>query len=282
MKKHFNLLGFLLLHVATMLPVGGGLALYRFTQKGLEFLVVKDPYQTQSWRQGFEFPAGTIGDYGHRTMDQLDGKKIDALSSRAKKDVPVSRYLRGAIREALEELVFVPATYLVKGKPYNRNGKINKKFEKCAIDVVAQDIKDQGLICLRNFEGNSNYSIFFWNVTDLPTKNVLQQMQAQRACLLRGWLSRASSIGAEPDQFAWVSAQELQKIIHKAQCEKNLNRVSGTYWVVATELVKDGLPLQRDVVIRLSPAFVGLISRNMQSFENEKSMSAIIQSLQVL
>ncbi len=277
MKSRFRLILVLLLQALSLYPVGAGLGLYRKTSEGIEFLLVKDPSQKSSWRQGFEFPAGTIGDYGHRSIDQLDGKKIDALPQSAKKDIPVFSYIRGAVRECLEELLFVPACSLINADVYNKNGKINKKIEKNAIEAVVQEITKQEMIYLRSIQGRSNYTIFFWDVTNLPTDNLLQQIQDKRTNLLSRWFSRVSAIGAEPDQFAWVNAKELKNIINKAQDEKQIDRIKGTYLVNATELSLPNFSLQHNVQIKLSPAFVGLISKCAQSDHLESSMSAVMQ-----
>lgn len=281
MKINFTLTIFLILQNLFIFPVGAGLAIYRYNKQNcLEFLLVKDPKQKHIWRTGFEFPAGTIGDSGHRTIDQLNGKIIDRLSLTDKEQIPVECYLRGAIREALEELVFIPAKKLVDGQPY-KNKKIDKFFQEKAINVVAEIIKQQGLICLRNVQGRSNYTIFFWNGTNIVSSNILEQIQKQRNFLLSGWFKRASSIGAEPDQFAWVSQKELEKVIKQAQIEKNFNKIKKSYFVVATELVQGNLPLQKNVTIQLSSAFVGLISRSGQNIQSAESMLSILKSLSI-
>lgn len=281
MKNYKILISLLLLHLPGLYPVAGGLALYRFTKNnGLEFLMIKDPGQRKAWRQGFEFPAGVIGDYGHRTIDEIDGKKINRLSFSEKKDIPVDHYLRGCIREGLEELVFVPASYLVKGEPYINNKTIDQEFENKAITTVAQDIKKQDLLYLHKLTKRSNYTIFFWNVTNLPTKNLLRKIQTKRNVLLDGWFNRATAIGAEPDQFAWVSAQELQKVISQAKNNKDHRNAPQSYSVIATELVQDNLPLQRNVPIKLSPGLVGLISYTAQDSQKTSDMSSILRLLQ--
>jgi len=85
MNNYFKIVLFFI-HTLSLYPVGAGIAIYRNTPEGIEILLVKDPFQKKSWRQGFEFPAGVIGDFGHRTIDQLDGKKIDAFIPDRKKE----------------------------------------------------------------------------------------------------------------------------------------------------------------------------------------------------
>lgn len=274
------------MQVSATLPVGAGLGIYRINDKReLEFLLVCDPFQRHSWRKGFEFPAGTIGDRGHRKVDQLNGAMIDQLPTLEKQRLPAKIFLRGAIREALEELVFIPAKKLINGHPY-RSGRIDKKIELKAIDKVADCILQQRqLLCLRNVQGRSNYTIFFWDVSDLSPSTWLQQIQSQRATVLKKFFSSVSAIGAEPDAFAWVSAQELQVVIKKAQKESNINRIQGTYHITASELVQGNKLLQRNAVIKLSPGFVGLISRLDQQQSSQNSvkilnMSNIIMNLQ--
>jgi len=175
--------------------------------------------------------------------------------------------------------VFVPATFLVNGDPYHDNGRINKKFTKKAIDAIVQEIENQGKICLRACEGNSNYTIFFWDITHLSSNNLLQKIQDKRTSLLSGLLSRPSSIGAEPDQFAWVNIEELEHVIHRAQNKSKVNKTEGFYFVKAKELVMSGSILKHKESIKLSPGFVGLISKEAQSNFLEDSMLAIIKFL---
>ena len=254
----------LLMQVAVIWPVGAGLGIYRTNdKKELEFLLVRDPYQKQSWRKGFEFPAGTIGDYGHQAVDQLDGAKIDQLPEIEKKRMTVKSFLRGAIREALEELVFVPAMTIIPGHPYCR-GKIDKNFELNAIDTIAERIAQRELVCLRYIQDRINYTIFFWDVSNLSSERWLPQMQSQRETLLIKWASKVSAIGAEPDSFAWVSAKELQAVIAQAQKDRSMNRTQSNYCVTASELMPSRGSLQRNVPIKLSSAFVGLIRRPAQ------------------
>lgn len=266
--------------------VGGGLALYRRNAKNeLEILLVKDPKQYQRWRQGFEFPAGTIGDYGHQDVDGIDEKNVDNLSLAQKQRLPIITFLKGSIREALEELVYLPAAYVVSGSAYDSHRKINKNYSKRAIDAIAQEIKQQGLICLKSLSERSNYNIYFWNVSHLPSKLFLQNIEKKRAQLISGWFQKAGSIGAEPNEFAWVSTKELQKVIDQARSqEKNISRVSRQYFVTSSEYIKQDQSLQTNKKIALSPGFVGLIAQkknNSYSFGDGKvlSMSEIITIL---
>jgi len=270
------LLGLLALYVPQVTAVGGGLGLYRYNSQGeLEFLLVKDPTQRQSWRQGFEFPAGTIG------------KQIDKLSHQQRQNLSTVTFLKGAVREALEELVYIPVRSMLAGRVYSSWGSINEKFSKKAIDVVSKEIIKQGVVCLSAVNQKSNYTIFFWNVTALGTQSWLTDIALKRASLTSGlWFNRASSIGAEPDEFAWVNAQDLINVIQDARAtESNISRVKGQYCVCASEHIKQHKQLEKNKKIKLSPGFVGLISKSYNhdsyhcGYGQGSSMLAVINAL---
>gem|GEM_PF-1242788 len=282
------LFGLLALYVPQITAVGGGLGCYRYNSQGeLEFLLVKDPTQRQLYRQGFEFPAGTIGDRGHRTIDGFDEKQIDQLSHQQRQALSTTISLRGAVREALEELVYIPVRSMLAGRVYSSWGSINEKFSKKAIDCVSKEIIKQGLVCLSAVNQKSNYTIFFWDVTAHGTQSWLSDIALKRASLTSGLrFNRASSIGAEPDEFAWVNAQDLIKIIQDARAtESNISRVKGQYFVFASEHIKQHKYLEKNKKIKLSPGFVGLISKNYNNDIYHRgdgqgsSMLAVIKAL---
>lgn len=286
--KKFIVVSLLLMLAQQVIAVGGGLGLYRYnTQGALEFLLVKDPTQRHKWRQGFEFPAGSIGDSDHIDIDGFDEKQIDKLSLQQRQVIPIATFLKGSVREALEEIVYIPASCMVSECVYTQRGYIDKKVSKQAIYFVSQEIIGQGAICLYSVGAQSNYVIFFWNVTGYATQSWLTDIVQQRSMLMSKWyFKRPSCIGAEPDEFAWVSAAELKKVIEKARAtEKNISRVQGQYHVTSSEFIKQHKHLEKNKKIKLSPGFVGLISKNYNNDMlhhgdgQNSSMLAVIKAL---
>lgn len=202
--------------------LGAGMFLYRFNpQHELEFLFTLDPYQTHQDRMGFEHPGGSIGDHQLDLSIQLDS--------------PVS-CLKGAIREMLEELYFLPAILMqqhallkpsYKG-PYQFTVSKDKKrvtlmiiptYQQAAVEIIAQQlIEEQGICYLHKakiFNERSKLAdqntIFFWNITDICPENLPKAIIQYRMFLKKQTpkLFFVTDIHAEPIAFAWVKAKDL-------------------------------------------------------------------------
>jgi len=254
--------------------LAGGLALYRYDQqKNLEFLLVSDSHEYINWRIGFEFPVGTIGDGGHVQIDKVSASdQVVADNS--------SQFLRGSIREAMEELVFVPTYFVMQTKEaYNfSTKKIDDDYQREVINAIEKLIKEQGLIYLQRQNG---FAIYFWNITNYSTTNILSLISQRRQLLVNSGFS-LHSIGAEPDQFAWVLADELLKVIKDVDNSGvNLHkRIEKKYKVTASECIKTNESLQHNVEIPLSSGFVGTIGSNQTFLGKSLSMQAIIEKIQ--
>lgn len=233
---------------------GAGLFLYQHTSRGdVEFLFASDPHQTHSSRQGFEYPGG----------------KVDATDN-AMANTPMS-FLRAAIREMLEELVFVPADLLQiagifkpKHPAYIPKKGINPAYEKEAIDCIEQEIKKtNGIFYLHKNQadpnkvagGTNQMVVFFWNISKLLSSTKLainnqtlpQYIVAKRDGLTKQGFNLAHDLHAEPDEFAWISGNEIIKAL-----------LSGSRTVRPTEYAKDGNP-QAPQTINISPACNGMM-----------------------
>lgn len=227
---------------------GGGLILYRYDNGGtLLFLMALDPYQTSAVRQGFEFPAGTICDH---SIDDCDDVHM----------IPKD-FLRGAIREGMEELVFAPvvhSTLGIPGVPYDvKTKKINQNYENLVIDVFQKEILKQGMVYLFKQRINPKFNavprnqlaLFFCDLTSFYKDDLLEKIIEQRLQLKNNGFS-FHVIGAEPNQFAWVKGSDLKALI---LCN------SKPYQVNAVEHIDDAKRIAKNKIIILSDACFGMI-----------------------
>jgi hypothetical protein len=256
---------------------GGGVALYRYNKNNdLEFLLVFDPAFSQNpIRVGFEFPGGKIGDPKNAAMDQVDVAN------------PIS-FLKGAIREMLEELVFAPAVILgVTGQPYDMKSKsINPNFQQDAIRAFEQMIHHQSIFYIYKNQvdtrkpvgGVNQNAVFCLQMPSAVAKNLLEEVRKQREILTRHGFS-FRRIGAEPNQFAWVKGTELLNLINNPS-NSSVNAIQ--FW--------DENGKRDNVIIPVSKAFVGMIRDRVGQQDNAQpnefcvdgkpsSMRAIIDHL---
>ncbi len=221
-----------------MQPVGGGIFLYRYNpQQELEFLFVFDPCQKNVDRIGFEYPGGRIGP----DKKNLDGNDVDGrLSNKTFDYKNPYTFLKGAVRETLEELVFLPAMLLQDKHIFNPDSnhqqpyvgkEIDKQYEKEAVDCIAQHIEHKNglsFICKKNVFNEENpqeynqMAVFFWNISDICPANLPEQLVVFRKKLRHDHV-HLKSVDAEPVAFAWVKAKDIapllaqDSLLHKGQ-----------------------------------------------------------------
>lgn len=242
----------LLLFIQQISPVAGGMFLYRYNNKNdVEFLFTLDPSHSENMK-GFDYPGGTIGP---EKKNQFESNEIDGfLSPKGSFDYnnPYT-FLRGAIREMLEELVFLPIDLLQVHKEftpptensqayvppieyfsesgYQRSAEaIDTKYEKVAIDTLENHIKNNGIFFIykRKTAGNNPWdkaAVFFLDITLICPPNLPEDLVKKRI-LLQTQGFRLRNIDAEPVAFAWVTGNDILKFIAK----NNLNWIDYTQY----------------------------------------------------
>lgn len=256
-QKIFFIHVLLLISCLPLKPTGAGLILYRYDKQGEPlFLMALDSYQLSPLRQGFEFPAGTICDH---SIDQCDSVKMQS------KD-----FLRGGIREGMEELVFGPVFHStnlgISGTAYDIAArKINENYEKLVVNKFYTEIMNQGMLYLFKQQVSSKFpvipknqfALFFCDITSFYKNGLLEAIKEQRNALLKAKFD-IFDIGAEPDQFAWVKGSVLKDAILKA---------SKPVQVIAEKVVNDtGVLLNQKIVI--SDACFGMIRDRSSDTQN--------------
>ncbi len=261
--KNFHKLFFITVFLINFLPIkpiGAGVIFYRYTkQDELLFLMALDPHQSAAFRKGFEFPAGSICDHA---VDGCDVANLDP-------NLQPKDFLKGAIREALEELVFAPvvhSTLNLPGQPYDFKIKnINQDYEKKVIDVLHAEIIKQGMIYLFKQRVNgkvsvtpsNQFALFFCDITSFYKQGLLEAIQAQRKILhTHGF--RFFHIGAEPNQFAWVKGSVLENAI-----KNSLRPVE----VIAEKVVNEANVLLNQKII-ISDSCFGMMRDRSQDQQN--------------
>lgn len=263
----FLLIIFVVSHANVLLSIGGGMALYRYNDQGiLEFLFAQESGHTNPIRQGFEFFGGEIGDHDIDRLDVHSAQVNDPMN-----------FLRGAVRETLEESVFGPVAHSnlgLSGLPYDfKSKKIHANYLKSAIQAVVDLVTKNGIVFLyknqvnaKKTAGGDNQNVtFLWNVTDVCKPGLLEAIVKEREQLLKNGFGR-HAIGAEPDAFAWVPATELIKVIdnpfgdRKVQASKVIDSVGRKL-----EFVKND-----NTQITLSKSCVGMIRDRDRDVENNQ------------
>lgn len=217
----------LLLFTQQISPVAGGMFLYRYNnnKNDVEFLFTLDPSHSEKMK-GFDYPGGTIGP---EKKNQFEGNEIDGFLSPNGSfdyDNPYT-FLRGAIREMLEELVFIPIDlFQKKGQfapppsnptAYLTSKKIDKQYEIKAIDFIENKIKTNGIFFIykKQTTGNKPWekaAVFFLDITDICPSNLPEEIVKKRINLqTQGF--RLRNIDAEPVAFAWVKGNDILKFI---------------------------------------------------------------------
>lgn len=279
MKNFIKILCLIFVVWQHVLSIGGGIFLYRYNQNDVEFLVGYDPYQTHPDRLGFEYLGGTIGD-----------KAIDQIS---KNDYSNPyQFLRGSIRETLEELAYTLAIILQKNdifiskqqSPYKKN-KINKTYQSESIALFEQLLKQQGIFFIqkKNIFNKSKPSkthqmtVFFLDVTNMipSNMNLPQEIVKQRAQLKKQGIP-LHACGAEPIAFAWIKGNDILSLLN----------TSGVQYVPVCQYAQDStLPAHRPAppynpatkTIKLSKACIEMIQDRINDIFNPQQHLIVIK-----
>ncbi len=203
----------LLLVYPQIMPLGGGMFLYRHIPGDVEFLFALDPaWLNNKFRSGFEYPGG----------------KIDP-SDMATSNKPYS-FLYGAARETLEELVFMPSKMIKKqsfNDPYENKTLEKNKESNCINDIVAS-VTQQGIFFIYkpNVTGktppdpNDQTAVFFFDITNICPLNLPEEIVNRRIALQQKNFD-LNRLHAEPVAFAWVKSNDLLPLLSK----------NGSQWV---------------------------------------------------
>lgn len=291
MKKNISFIALsLLLWAIPLLPVGGGVFLYRYNKalNDVEFFFAFDPQQPHQNRKGFEYPGGNIGPEHKNNYDgnDIDGFALTDLKGLPKKKDDKTRtfdfsnpytFLNGAIRELLEELVFIPAVLLQeKGifkpsqpnryeHPYSHN-KANHTYETEAVSFIAEHIKKTGLFFI--YKPNvtnqtppkldDKTAVFFWDITNICPANLPKKIVDSREDLKTKGLN-LGRVDAEPVAFAWVTGNEIKRALDPIE----LKKANGEAWVTCSEYAQDSQANTLDVFkngkILLSKVCMGMM-----------------------
>lgn len=217
----------LLLLFQSINPLGGGVFLYRYNQGGVEFLFALDPAhisqtdkfgKVKTWwradRVGFEYPAGAF--------DATD----NAISDRP------HTFVHGAVREMLEELVFVPAQLLNASlKPYDMTTKLlDQNIEKQCINAFEKATTQNGIFFIykpkvrgANSTPNDQTAVFFFDITDKCPQNLPEEILKSRINLQKNGFTltgrTSQSIHAESIAIAWIKAKDILPTLNNQQNE---------------------------------------------------------------
>lgn len=208
-------------------PLGGGVFLYRYNQGDVEFLFALDPAhisqtdkfgKVKTWwradRVGFEYPAGAF--------DATD----NAISDRP------HTFVHGAVREMLEELVFVPAQLLNASlKPYDMTTKLlDQNIEKQCINAFEKATTQNGIFFIykpkvrgANSTSNDQTAVFFFDITDKCPPNLPEEILKSRINLQKNGFTltgrTSQSIHAESIAIAWIKAKDILPTLNNQQNE---------------------------------------------------------------